>query len=231
LFAGLAAWGAGELSNGLYRWDDANDTIRAHRAELSKMGPYEKNEFLARKMVEERTRAESRNTATALGVLGGLLGLSLGLAGGLAAASKRACVQGGLIGLLLGGTAGFLLPFFEVPLFYEYSSPLTGLTVSLTTHAGLLLPLGAAAGLALGIGLDRREELIGSLLGALLGACVAVVVFEIVAALGFPLEQEPAPIPGHRVARLLIHLGLALFVACFAAIGAVRMTHRSSNPL
>jgi hypothetical protein len=230
LLGGLAAWGAGELTYGLYQWDDANDVIRAHRAELSKMGPYEKNEFIARKMVEERTRAESRNTAIALGALGALLGLALGIAGGLAAGSTRSCVQGGAIGMLLGGAAGFLLPFVEVPLFYEYNSPLSGLTVSLATHAGLLLPLGAAAGLALGISLGRRGAVLGGLLGAVLGACVAVLVYEIVAALEFPLDQEPAPIPGHRVARLLIHLGLALFVASFAALGVTGKTRKKAEP-
>jgi hypothetical protein len=230
LIGGLAAWGAGELTYGLYRWDDANDIIRDHRAELSKMGPYQKNEFIALKMIEERTRAESRNTALALGVLGALLGVSLGLAGGLAAGSTLACVQGGAFGVVLGAAAGLLLPFFEVPLFYKYNSPLTGLTVSLATHAGLLLPLGAAAGLALGIGLGRRQALVGSVLGAVLGACVAVLVFEIVAALEFPLDQEPAPIPPHRVARLLIHLGLALFVAWFAAIGVAGKTGEAISP-
>jgi hypothetical protein len=224
LLAGLVAWGAGELTFGLYHWDDANDVIKVYKTELSKLGPYAKNEFIAGKMVEARARAESRNAAIALGTLGALLGLALGAAGGAVAGSMQSGIRGALIGLVMGGGFGFLAPFLVVPLYYKYNSPLSGLTVPLAEYAGLLLPIGAAAGLALGVGLGRRGAVLTGLLGALLGACVAVVVYEMGASLEYPNDQEPAPIPGHLDARLLIHLGLALFVASFAAIGVSART-------
>ncbi len=226
LLAGLIAWGIGELTFGLYRWDDANDVIKVYRTELSNLGPYAKNEFIAAKMVEARARAESRNTAIALGTLGAVLGLALGAAGGLIAGARRSGVRGAVIGLVLGGGSGFLVPFLAVPLYYKYNSPPSGLTVPLAEYAGLLLPVGAAAGLALGVGLGRRGAALTGLLGALLGAGVAVVVYEMVASLEYPNDQEPPPIPGHLDARLLIHLGLALFVTWFAAMAVSAKTRK-----
>jgi hypothetical protein len=219
MVAGLIAGGIGEAAYGLFQWNDARDVLKAYSSELKKLGPYEQNEFITKRMVEARVRAESCNTAIAFGVLGALLGLALGRAGGIVIGSSRSGARGGRIGFAVAGALGVVMAFPVVPLYYKFASPTSGLAVPLATHAALLLPLAAACGLALGIGLGGRQTVVRGILGALMGALIAVLVFDMVNTIAFPLEQEPAPVPGERMARLLIHLCSALFVAGFATLG------------
>jgi len=60
LVAGLIAWGIGEAMYGLFQWNDASDVLRAYPAELKKLGPNEQREFITKRMIEARSRAESR---------------------------------------------------------------------------------------------------------------------------------------------------------------------------
>jgi hypothetical protein len=219
LLAGLIAWGIGEAAYGLFQWNDAKDVLKAYPAELKKLGPNEQREFITKRMIEARSRAESRNTAIAFGVLGAVLGLALGRAGGVVIGSSRSGARAGWIGFVVAGVLGVVMAFPVVPLYYKFSSEASGLTVPLAAHAALLLPLAAACGFALGMGLAGRQTAIRGMLSALMGALIAVLVFEMVNSMAFPLEQDPALVPGDRIARLVTHLCSALFVAGFAALG------------
>ena len=120
LVAGLIAWGVGEATYGLFQWNDAKDVLKAYPAELKKLGPNEQREFITKKMIEARSRAESRNTAIAFGVLGAVLGLALGRAGGLVTGSSRSGARAGWIGFAVAGALGAVMAFPVVPLYYKY---------------------------------------------------------------------------------------------------------------
>lgn len=222
LIASLASFGIGEATYGLYRWNDARDVIAAHQNELNRLGPYERNAFITRKMTEARTVVESRRAAIGIGALGGLLGLALALAGGWVARDRHRATRGGLVGLILGAGAGAAMGLVCVPLFYQFLTPGGGLAVPILCYAGLLLPATAVGALAFSIGVGQKHALASSVLAALLGGAVAVVVLVMVNSLAFPLDQEPALIPGDRPARLVIHVSLALCVALFVALGLAR---------
>ena len=106
-----------------------------------------------------------RNGIIAFGALGGATGLALGLAGGLIRRSALRAIAAGATGLLLGGGIGVALSWLILPIYYEHS---TGgeLTYSLMVHGGVWVAVGAAAGLAFGIGLGGWLALGGMLAGA-----------------------------------------------------------------
>jgi hypothetical protein len=230
VLAGLIGWAVGEATYGLIRWDDAKDVLQKYGAELKKLGPYEQSDFITKRMTEAHCLSESLNAAVEFGGLGAALGLLLGLAGGAVAGSSRSGVRGGIVGLALGGALGAALGFLIIPLYFKYYSPTSGLEVPLAAHAGLLVPPAAACGLALGIGLGRRGTIVRYVAGAILGALVAVVVFEIANTILFPLAQEPAPIPGERVGRLIVELSSGILVAAFAALGAAGISDKNRVP-
>jgi hypothetical protein len=220
LIAGLLAWAVEEGTYGMYTWNDAAPVKRAHKAELAKMGPYEQTAFITKTMFAQRAGWESFSTAVAFGTLGGLLGLALGLAGGMAAGSLRSGIAGGFLGMVLAAGGAVLLSYLIVPYYYKFLSPTSGLEIPLLSHGAILAILGAASGLALGVGLGGRHVAIRTLLWALSGAIIATIVFEIIGALAFMQEAEPSLVPSDRVARGLLDLSTALLVAGFAAFGA-----------
>lgn len=222
LLAGLISFGVGEATYGLFRWNDARDVISAYSNELNRLGPYERNAFITTKMMSARGVMESRKAAVGFGTLGALLGLALGLAGSSAASGSGRGNRGPVLGLVLGGAAGALTPLVCVPLFYQFYEPGGGLATPIAAYAGVLLPLGAAVGLAFGFGLSDSRAMASSILGAVLGAAVGVMVVVMVNSLAFPLDQEPALVPGDRLARLVIHLGPAICVALFVALTVAR---------
>lgn len=232
LVAGLISFGIGEATYGLFQWNDARDVIAAHRDELNRLGPYEQNAFITSKMKAARTAAESRRSELSFGSLGGMLGLTLGLVGGLLSAGGRPGIRGGLVGLLLGGGVGAVAAGVFVPQFYRFLEPGGGLAVPILAYGGILLPLGAIAGLAFGVGLGGGHDLPLSVLGAVTGAAVGVVVFVMANSLAFPFDQEPALVPADRLARLVIHISLAVSVALFVALALARAraTPRFATP-
>src|SRR5262245_41147317 len=227
LVAGLLAWAIGEATYGLFVWNDAGPIKQAYKSELSKLGPYAQSEFITQKMAAARPVAESRNTAIALGALGALLGLALGLVGGRLSGSRHSDNRGALYGSILGAVAAVVMSFILVPIYFQQTGPESGLAVPLLVYGGILIPLGAACGAGLGFGLGGRDTIIRSALGGLMGALLATIVIEMTYAIAFALEQEPNPISSDRLARLVLHLCTALFVAGFAALGT---TGRSAEP-
>jgi hypothetical protein len=147
--------------------------------------------------------------------LGAVLGLGLGLVGGLARKSISSAVLGGLAGLLLGGAAGGGAAFGLLSVYFAHYNPRTDdLMLSLLTHAGPAAAIGAASGVALGIGLRGRVGL--AVLGGLLGAIGGTVLYEVIGALAMPSARTSAPMAAASGTRLL----LPLFIAVPAALGA-----------
>ncbi len=156
-----------------------------------------------------------RNGIISFGVLGCVTGVALGLAGGLIRRSALRAIAAGAIGLLLGGGIGAALSGLIVPIYYEHS---TGgeLTYSLMVHGGIWMAVGAAAGLAFGIGLGgcaRRSAACWERCAALL----AGVIYEFAGGILFPQALTYRPISRTWESRIVARL----LVTVFTAVGVV----------
>ena len=206
LLAGLVAFGVGEK----IRWVIPPKLILQSVPMLR-----EKQMLPTRETVRV---AVVQNAGLTFGVLGICLGGFLGLAGGLAHRPDSATARGGGLGAVLGLALGAGLPFALFPMSFRASDvyPDHDLLISLAMHGLVWAPLGAAAGLAFAVGLGRWR--LGQALAAgLIGAFLGTAAFELIGAAFFTLANTQEPIsdtPSTRLmARLLVTLGTAGFVA------------------
>jgi hypothetical protein len=156
---------------------------------------------------QERTTAVTRNAALALGLMGATVGLALGLAGGLAR-SHWAGAFAGFLGLVLGAAAGAGTALAALPLASHVHQLDPGnmyaeMASSLLVHGLPWSALGAAGGLAFGIGLGGRARAARGLVGGLLGAFAGAILYEIIGALALPGSKIIDPIAATWGVRLL----------------------------
>jgi hypothetical protein len=153
------------------------------------------------------------------GMLGAALGLALGLAGGFARRSAGAALGAGGLGLALAAAAGACATAGLVPFYLAHvNRDAEDLLLPLLTHGGIWAPIGAAAGLAYGVGMRGRHGALAALLGGLFGALIGTLVFEVIAPFAFPLAKTSEPISMTWGSRLLARLAIALFTAAGASL-------------
>ena len=87
-------------------------------------------------------------------------------------------------------------------------------------HSGLLTLLGAAAGLALAIGLGNKRRLAHAALGGAIGAVVGAVVYDLIGAFAFPFANTADPLATTAAARFVELIVPAIAIAAGAAGGA-----------
>jgi hypothetical protein len=207
--AGLLAWAGGE-------WIEKANPVRV----VSEFQVPGKQQFA------ERSAAITNKAVLSYALLGAAVGLTLGLAGGIARRSAGGTIIGAVAGLLLGGIAGGGSAALAVPFFLrnEDTTVSDDLILPLLTHGAIWSALGAAAGLALGIGLRApASQTLRLTLGGLLGAVVATTIYELVGGLAFPFDQTGQPISAGIGSRLFARLVLAIAVAA----GAILPTRRA----
>jgi len=155
----------------------------------------------------------------AFGLLGSALGLALGAAGGTVRRSARAGLTASAFGAVLGAAVGAALPWLLLPIYFRIYNPDRGdLGLAILIQGGLGSVIGAVGGAAYGLGLGGRGRAARALAGGLLGALAGVLLYEIVGALAFPLDETTKPLSASSVTRLLARLT----VAVLASIGATR---------
>lgn len=217
LIAGLASWSGGEATYGHFR------PAIVYPPNWRQMSPYERTDYLSSEVRAKTPPAETKNAATTFGLLGAALGVSLGLVGGLARRSPRSGLVALPIGVVAGVAAGGAMAALMVPIFYRLLDPESAsLLVPILTLCAMLGALGAAGGLALGVGLGERGAIARASLGGLAGGVVGALVFEVVLAMQFPLMRILDPIAVERTPRLLMHLTGAVLIAVCAALGVQR---------
>jgi hypothetical protein len=205
LLAGLAAWAAGETP-----------------VVVAQPVGHEVNFFGSGVMVpamtpEAELAAARRTSAATYGVLGGLLGLLLGLLGGATARNARRAAMAGGAGLAVGALLGAGIPWATLPAFEPWrAGGEEALLPALLMHAAFWVPIGAAGGLALGLG--RQGRALPAAAGGAAAALVASVVYELCGAMLFPTAATAEPVSATWGTRLLAHV----LVATFAAAGAAR---------
>jgi hypothetical protein len=160
-----------------------------------------------------------RNGMMAYGLLGAALGLVLGLVGGLSRRSMGGAVLGTLVGLAAGTAAGALSTRALIPV-YDNTIQLNTMVYPVLVHAGIWGSIGAAAGLAFGLGRRERNAALQGLVGGLLGGIAATFLFDTLGILAFPLSQTERPVSGTTATRLLARVLVGLSVAAGALLSA-----------
>lgn len=175
--------------------------------------------------------ADTRNATLAFGLLGASLGLALGVAGGLTRGSAGRGATAGLVGLVVGGALGVGASMALVPVFHRArtANPLSyDLTVPMLVHAGIWAAVGAAGGLAYGIGSggDPRKRARAAV-GGLVGGALAAAAYEMIGATVFPLADTPRPVSLTWGSRLLARLLVTTLAAAGVALVAVEPARTS----
>lgn len=200
LLAGLAAWGAGELTV---------DWFPPERREIvGAMGLKSMDTT-----VETRNASEAKTGVLAAGLLGAALGLGLGLAGGCARRSAGSAAAAGVLGLTLAAAAGagvtlaVLRPYFAAHKYTEDE-----ILPALLVHGLIWLAVGAAAGAAFGLGAGGWRRVPRALIGGAAGAAIGATLYEMVGAAAFPLAMTTRLVSLTWGSRLFASLS-----ACLAA--------------
>jgi hypothetical protein len=205
LVVGCFAWAAGEAALGAFAARRVPVTNRLGVSALA---------------VTDRTAADAeiKNVALSSGVFGALLGAALGASGGLGRRSPVAARRASVFGLVVGALAGSGMALVVLPQYYRSFLRFRpeGLIVPILLHAAIWGAVGAAGGLALGLGLGGRGRAVRALLGGMGGAIMGAVFYEIVGAIAFPMSRTYQPAAADWPPRLLGRL----LVASLAALGA-----------
>jgi hypothetical protein len=215
LLAGFATWLVGET------------ILEAYRTVLSPKVQREADAGVALQVVRARLMSAS-GTFTALGAI---VGLSLGLSGGLARRCASAGAKAALVGCMVGSIAGASVSLLVLPIFCKRYDPQSqDLVLPLLTLGAICSSVGAAGGLAFGIGLGGRDRWMKSLVGGLIGAALATVAYELVGAVAFPTSRTELPISRAYATRAMLHVLVATFAGVGSALDLSSRT-RSADPL
>ena len=222
LLAGLVSWYGGERAFGHFQ------PVMTRPPNWSKLNYYERQNIDAAIHRVARRSSEARNAAVAFGLLGATLGGALGLFGGLARGAIGPALMAAVVGVVVGGGAGAGTSYLLTPVFMTHLDPDAPSHVPLLSRGAILLAVGAAGGLAFGLGVGGRRAWARALLGGLAGALLGTLVFEMGSSTLFPLVRHDQPIPGvqeQSLVRLLVHLS----VAVCAALGAALVVHEGRS--
>lgn len=205
LLAGLVAWAGGE-------WIEKANTVRLV-TEFQVSGGQQ---------LADRRAAITAKSTLAYGLVGAVLGVALGIAGGRAGGSARGMARGTAAGLVAGMLGGGLAARLVVPIFLrnENTTVADDLILPLMTHGAIWALIGAAGGLALGLGLGRPQRALAVTFGGLLGGLVAAAMYELIGGIVFPLDHTGQPISEGVASRLFAWLMLTACVAVAAVLSS-----------
>jgi MFS family permease len=166
----------------------------------------------------------TRNAATAYALVGGILSLILGVIAGcfLGPLSNPRVFAAGIVGSVLGSSLGAASSYALTPIYFHRMGT-ADVTLSLLIHLGIWTTLGAAAGVAFGVGSGSRDVLVRSLLGGITGAALGTLLFDISGAF-FPLARTERPLSEEAGTRLAANIVLCLCVVSGVVIVALQKT-------
>jgi hypothetical protein len=208
VLAGLLSWAGGELA-----W------ARVHSAQTPRIVAFptgaDRDRIIA---------GIARTTAVSFIQQGAILGAVLGLTGGLARRSGRAALFAAGVGALLAAIGAVAAGYTLLPVFFQNVDPQgNDLLLPLLTHSGIWAVVGAAAGLALGLGLGGPIQWARCALGGFLGGVAAAIVYDLIGALAFPLDKTSQPVSATVLTRFLAQLIVGVVVAAAAARAAAQV--------
>jgi hypothetical protein len=174
--------------------------------------------------------AELKNGMLAFAILGGAVGAFLGLAGGLARGRVRSALLAAAIGLGLG-VAAAVATTWAAGLAYQrwFDAVAENLVATLLFHGVIWSSIGAAGGLAFGIGLGGWGYSARGLLGGFLGGWLGTLLFELTGSVAFPMDRTFQPISISWGSRLTARLAVVLCVT-IGTVLALQLSGRAKAP-
>jgi hypothetical protein len=177
--------------------------------------------------------ADAKNASLAFAFLGASLGAGLGVAGGLIRRSGRAATAAGLLGLVVGASAGAGISLALLPPYNSYKAQhpdeaARDVILPLLVHAGIWSAVGASGGLAFGLG--ARRGLPWIVLGGLAGAALGAIVYELIGAVAFPAAQTTQFVSATGPTRLFARLAVTILAAAGVALAASERKKHASQP-
>jgi hypothetical protein len=204
LAGGLLAWGLGELSNRWFRPRLVQVVILG----IPSMQPTR----------ESQSAADTKNAALAFALLGSVTGLAMGFGGGVAGRSRVRGAAAGLGAMLLGGLIAAGASVALLPLFFRGLVPdVSDLVTPILIHSAIWGAIGAVAGLAFAIGMNRARHVPDAIIGACLGTVLATILFHCTREMLFPASRSSDPLGASPIVRFLAFM----LVSSFQALGAV----------
>jgi hypothetical protein len=204
LLAGLASWGAAEVTH---------DRMELRTATFKGIPTTAENVAAAAMLTTDLAKRAS----VAFGLLGGFLGLALGAAGGLARGSTRAAIMAAVVGGVLGaavGAASARIGFQEAP---RLLPPMMDDLIAAMLVQGIIGGLiGAAAGSALAVG--SGWCIVRGAVGGLVGGAAGLVVHQLVGAAAFPMAATTEALAAIPSARVTTHILPAVMAAVGSAV-------------
>jgi hypothetical protein len=101
-----------------------------------------------------------------------------------------------------------------LPHFFKTHDPQSqDLLLPLWTLGSISSAVGAAGGLAFGLGLGGRDRWRKTTAGGLIGAALATVVYEFAGAVAFPAARTELPISHESATRAMYHVLVAVLAA------------------
>jgi hypothetical protein len=162
----------------------------------------------------------TQNGVVSYAILGAILSIGLGVTAGLLNGrhSISRVFLAGLAGVVLGACGGAASSYALIPVYFR-NLETADLTFSLLIHLGIWTAVGAASGVAFGIGSGSRGVFVRSLIGGITGAALGTLLFDIPGAF-VPLAHTERPLAEEAGTRLAGNMLLCLCVA----VGIVLVT-------
>ena len=135
-----------------------------------------------------------------------------------------------IFGSILGGSVGAALTQVILPFYYQFFNPDTndlilGVLVLTRRSRPASAPVGGAA---FGVGFGDWRDVVRAALGGLLGAIAGALVFEMVGAIAFPLDETANPISVTWATRLFARLAVTLLTSIGVAMSVLNEVKRTS---
>jgi len=171
----------------------------------------------------------AQNSAVAYALLGAILSLILGVTAGcvLGRFSIPRVLAAGLAGVVLGASFGAASSYALTPIYFHRMGT-ADVTLSLLIHLGIWTAVGAASGVAFGVGSGSRDVLVRSLVGGITGAALGTLLFDISGAF-LPLARTERPLSEEAGTRLAANIVLCLCVASGIVVVASQKTRVTAN--
>ncbi len=171
----------------------------------------------------------TQNAAVAYALLGAVLSLILGVTAGcvLGRFSIPRVLAAGLVGIVLGASFGAASSYGLTPIYFNRMGT-ADVTLSLLIHLGIWTAVGAASGVAFGVGSGSRDVLVRSLVGGITGAALGTLLFDIFGAF-LPLAHTERPLSEEAGTRLAANIVLCLCVVGGIVVVASQKTRVTAN--
>ncbi len=155
----------------------------------------------------------TQNSAVAYALVGATLSLILGVTAGclLEQFSIRRVLTAGFAGIVLGASFGAASSYGLTPLYFNRLET-ADVTRTILIHLGIWTAVGAASGIAFGIGAGNRNVFLASFIGGITGAALATLLFD-VCGVFFPFAHTETPLSQEAGTRLAANIVLCLCVA------------------